>query len=172
MSIGNLGLVDFFGPNQRNHRVAFPNQTIHRLKDIPEAQWGMDVFNDFQLVHFIYPNISVLVSPTAIEFFQLYPGKTVGEHLTRYRCYWRATEGGAGWGVTDPQAHFDFVRDIVTKEDYWVCANVMKSLNGGLRSFNTFGRNEPALHNMHKAFARGAGRPFDPAPVVRDDAPQ
>ncbi len=170
VSIGNLGLVDFFGPNQRNHRVAFPNQTIHRLKQIPEAQWGMDVFNDFQLVHFIYPNISVLVSPTAIEFFQLYPGKTVGEHLTRYRCYWRANEGGAGWGVTDPQAHFDFVRDIVTKEDYWVCANVMKSLNGGLRSFNTFGRNEPALHNMHKAFARGAGRPFDPAPLVRDDA--
>jgi hypothetical protein len=26
-----------------------------------------------------------------------------------------------------PQAHFEFVRDIVTKEDYWVSANVMKT---------------------------------------------
>jgi phenylpropionate dioxygenase-like ring-hydroxylating dioxygenase large terminal subunit len=168
VSIGNLGLVDFFGPDQSNHRVAFPNKTIKRLKDIPEAQWDMDIFNDFQLVHFIYPNISILVSPSAIEFFQLYPGDSVGEHMTRYRCYWRKSEAGAGWGVDDPQAHFNFVRDIVTNEDYWVSANVMKSLNGGLRSFNTFGRNEPALHNMHRAFARGVGQALEAAPLVRD----
>jgi len=170
VSIGNLSVVDFFGPNQRNHRVAFPNLTINKLREVSEAQWGMDIFNEFQFVHFIYPNISMLVSPSAVEFFQLYPGANVDEHLTRYRCYWRTEEGAAGWGVNDPQAHFEFVRDIVTNEDYWVSANVMKSLNGGIRSFNTFGRNEPALHNMHKAFARGVGRAMEQAPLVRDDA--
>ena len=168
VSIGNLGIVDFFGPDRRNHRVAFPNQTITRLKDVPPERWGMEVFNEFQFVHFIYPNISILVSPSAVEFFQLYPGERVDEHMTRYRCYWRTAQGGAGWGVDDPQAHFNFVRDIVTNEDYWVSANVMKSLNSGLRSFNTFGRNEPALHNMHKAFARGVGRTLEDAPLVRD----
>ena len=170
VSYGNLSLVDFFGPHRQNHRVAFPNTSINKLKDVPQAQWGLDIFHEFQLVHFIYPNISLLVSPSAIEFFQLYPGKTVDEHVTRYRCYWRTEEGAAGWGVNDPQAHFEFVRDIVTKEDYWVSAGVMKSLNGGLRSFNTFGRNEPALHNMHRAFARGVGRTLEEAPLVRDDA--
>lgn len=168
VSYGNLSLVDYFGPDRRNHRVAFPNTTITRLKDVPPAQWGLDIFHEFQLVHFIYPNISLLVSPSAIELFQLYPGKTVGEHTTRYRCYWRTQAGEAGWGVNDPQAHFEFVRDIVTKEDYWVSAGVMRSLNGGLRSFNTFGRNEPALHNMHRAFARGVGRTFEQAPLVHD----
>jgi len=168
VSIGNLSVVDFFGPDRRNHRVAFPNTSISKLRERPQAQWGMEIFGEFQLVHFLYPNISLLVSPSAIEFFQLYPGRSVDEHMTRYRCYWRTQEGGAGWGVDDPQAHFEFVRDIVTKEDYWVSAGVMKSLNGGLRSFNTFGRNEPALHNMHRAFARGVGRTLEQAPLVKD----
>jgi phenylpropionate dioxygenase-like ring-hydroxylating dioxygenase large terminal subunit len=168
VSIGNLSVVDFFGPDRRNHRVAFPNTSISKLREKPQSAWGLEVFNEFQFVHFLYPNISLLVSPAAIELFQLYPGKTVDEHVTRYSCYWRAQDDGAGWGVNDPQAHFEFVRDIVTKEDYWVSANVMKSLNGGLRSFNTFGRNEPALHNMHRAFARGVGRSLEEAPLVAD----
>lgn len=165
-SLGNIAAFDRFGPENRNHRLAFPNTTIKRLKDVPESQWGVDVFNDFQLVHFIYPNTSLLVSPSAVELFQLYPGKTVGEHLTRYTCYWRTTEG-AGWGVTDPQAHFEFVRDVVDKEDYWVSSNVMKSLAANMRPFNTFGRNEPALHNMHRAFLRGAGVEVKEAPLVK-----
>jgi len=168
ISIGNLGLVDYFGPDQRNHRVAFPNQTITRLKDVPQATWGMEIFNEFQFVHFIYPNSIVLVSPAAVEFFQLYPGEKVDEHMTRYRCYWRGAESDAGWDNDSPQNHFAFVRDIVTNEDYWVSAGVMKNLNAGLRSFGTFGRNEPALHNMHKAFARGVGHAFEQAPLVRD----
>ena len=166
-SICNLGLVDYFGPDRRSHRVAFPNTSISRLKDIPESQWGLEVFNEFQLVHFLYPNISLLVSPTAVELFQLFPGERVDQHLTRYRCYWRAAAPAGGWGVNDPHQHFEFVRDIVTKEDYWVSANVMKSLKGTQRPFNTFGRNEPALHNMHKAFARGAGREPVEAPAPR-----
>jgi phenylpropionate dioxygenase-like ring-hydroxylating dioxygenase large terminal subunit len=167
VSLGNVAAFDRFGPGNFSHRLAFPNTTITRLKDIPEEQWGLEIFNEFQLVHFIYPNISLLVSPAAVELFQLYPGARVGEHLTRYRCYWRQAQGEAGWGVSDPQAHFEFVRDIVTNEDYWVSAGVQKSLNGGLREYNVFGRNEPALHNMHQAFARGAGRVAEVAPLVR-----
>jgi phenylpropionate dioxygenase-like ring-hydroxylating dioxygenase large terminal subunit len=167
VSLGNVAAFDRFGPGNFSHRLAFPNTTITRLKDIPEEQWGLEIFNEFQLVHFIYPNISLLVSPAAVELFQLYPGAKVGEHLTRYRCYWRQTQSEAGWGVSDPQAHFEFVRDIVTNEDYWVSAGVQKSLNGGLREYNVFGRNEPALHNMHRAFAQGAARRLEAAPLVR-----
>jgi hypothetical protein len=47
---------------------------------------------------------------------------------------------------------------------------VKKSLQGGLRSDNTFGRNEPALHNMHRAFARGVGRSLEQPPLVPDGA--
>ena len=154
-AIGNLSLFDRFGPGQRHHRVAFPNASISTLKDVPEDQWS-DVFSHFQLVHFIYPNISMLVSPTAVEFFQLYPGKTVDSHLTRYRCYWRSDLSRPDQG-RDPQAHFEFIREVVDKEDYWVSANVQKSLSANIKPFSTFGRNEPALINMHQAFLRGVG---------------
>jgi carnitine monooxygenase subunit len=153
-AIGNLSLFDRFGPDKRHHRVTFPNASIATLKDLPEDQWT-DAFSHFQLVHFIYPNISMLVSPTAVEFFQLYPGATVDQHLTRYRCYWRdLSRPDQGRG---PQDHFEFIRDVVDKEDYWVSANVQKSLSANIKPFSTFGRNEPALINMHKAFLRGVG---------------
>jgi carnitine monooxygenase subunit len=153
-AIGNLSLFDRFGPDKHHHRVTFPNASISTLKDLPEDQWT-DAFSHFQLVHFIYPNISMLVSPTAVEFFQLYPGATVDQHLTRYRCYWRdLSRPDQGRG---PQDHFEFIRDVVDKEDYWVSANVQKSLSANIKPFSTFGRNEPALINMHKAFLRGVG---------------
>ncbi|CAN7247338.1 Rieske 2Fe-2S domain-containing protein [Pseudoduganella sp. LjRoot289] len=154
-AIGNLSLFDRFGPGQRHHRVAFPNTSIGAFKDLPEEQWT-DVFSHFQLVHFIYPNISMLVSPTAVEFFQLYPGPTVDSHVTRYRCYWRSELDRPDQG-RDPQAHFEFIREVVDKEDYWVSANVQKSLSANIKPFSTFGRNEPALINMHQAFLRGVG---------------
>lgn len=164
-ALGNISLYDRFGPNQQHHRITFPNSSISRLKDIPEAQWGTTPGSDFQLVHFLYPNISLLVSPSAVELFQLYPGKKVGEHVTRYRSYWRdmnMADQGRG-----PQDHFEFIRNVVADEDYWVSGNVQKSLNANIRPFNTFGRNEPALINMHKAFQRGIGLSADEAPLSK-----
>jgi phenylpropionate dioxygenase-like ring-hydroxylating dioxygenase large terminal subunit len=154
-ALGNLSLFDRFGPGQRHHRVTFPNASISAFKDLPEDQWT-DLFSHFQMVHFIYPNISMLVSPTAVEFFQLYPGATVDSHVTRYRCYWRSDLSRPDQG-RDPQAHFEFIREVVDKEDYWVSANVQKSLSANIKPFATFGRNEPALINMHQAFLRGVG---------------
>lgn len=165
-TMGNLSLYDRFGPEKQHHRMTFVNVTISGLKEIPEEQWTTGIFDHFAFVHFIYPNISLLVSPSAVEFFQLYPGATVGEHLTRYRCYWRGDLSRPSQGL-DPQTHFQFIRDVVDKEDYWVSANVQKSLTSNIRPFNTFGRNEPALINMHKAFLRGVGLAAEQAPLAR-----
>lgn len=166
ISIGNTSAFDTFGPEGRNHRLAFPNESIKRLKDIPESEWTLDVFNDFQLVHFIYPNISLLVSPISVEFFKLYPGDNPGEHRTIYRSYVRKGDG-TGWDGNTPQEHFEFIRKVVDEEDYWVSTNVMKNLNSRLLNFTTFGANEPALQNMHRAFSRGVGHQPEQAPVGR-----
>lgn len=166
ISIGNTSAFDTFGPEGRNHRLAFPNESIKRLKDIPESEWTLDVFNDFQLVHFIYPNISLLVSPISVEFFKLYPGDNPGEHRTIYRSYVRKGDG-TGWDGNTPQEHFEFIRKVVDEEDYWVSTNVMKNLNSRLLNFTTFGANEPALQNMHKAFSRGVGHQPEQAPAGR-----
>lgn len=41
----------------------------------------------------------------------------------------------------------------------------MKNLNAGMINFSTFGANEPALQNMHKAFLRGIGTTPEEAPL-------
>lgn len=46
---------------------------------------------------------------------------------------------------------------VVGDEDYGVSQSIQPGLNTGLRPFNTLGRNEPALINLHHALARGAG---------------
>lgn len=169
ISIGNTAAFDTFGPQGRNHRLAFPNESMLRLKEVPESEWTTDIFKDFQLVHFIYPNTSLLVSPVSVEFFKLYPGDKPGEHRTIYRSYVRKG-GETGWDGNTPQEHFAFICKVVDEEDYWVSTNVMKNLNTRLQPFNTFGANEPALQNMHKAFLRGVGREPEEAPAQRPES--
>ena len=159
-SLSNISVYDRFGPNQEHHRLAFPNKTIRDLKGVPEDQWGStnDVFQHFQLVHFIFPNISLLISPRACEFFQLYPGKSVDEHVTRYSSYFRGhieLETEEHW--QEAYDHFDFIYKVVETEDYWVSENVQKSFNAKIKPFTTFGKNEPALINMHKTFRKKMG---------------
>ena len=156
-SLGNISQYKRFGAPQRHHRMTFPNKPMLELRGTDDANWGMDIQTHFQLVHFIYPNVSILISPTAVEFFVLYPGKRAGEHITRYRSYWRGDINRASWSGGSAQENFDFIVYVVDKEDYWVSANVQKSLNAKRRKFSTFGRNEPSLINMHRNFMMAVG---------------
>lgn len=151
-AFGNLSATDSFG---RHQRLAYPNKSLLTLKDIPRQKWTTGVFDHFQLIHFIYPNVSLLVSPAAVEFFQFYPGATVDECVSRYRCYWRSDASRPDQG-RDPQAHFNWVVQVVGDEDYRISQSIQKGLATGLRPFNTFGRNEPALMKIHEALAQGA----------------
>ncbi|MEO0997827.1 MAG: aromatic ring-hydroxylating dioxygenase subunit alpha [Pseudomonadota bacterium] len=156
-ALSNVSDFLTFGPDGRNHRLAFPNTTIRAWHDAPEAEWGSadDIFAQFQLVHFIYPNISLLISPRACELFQIYPGPAVGQHVTHYSSYWRGNAAlDSDEARAEAEAHFDFIWQVVETEDYAAGAAVQRSLNSGLVRRTTFGRNEPALINMHTAFER------------------
>ena len=156
-SLGNISQYKRFGSPQRHHRMTFPNKPMLDLRGTDDKDWGMEIQTHFQLVHFIYPNVSLLISPTAVEFFVLYPGKKVGEHITRYRSYWRGDINRASWSGGGAKENFDFIVYVVDKEDYWVSANVQKSLNANRRKFSTFGKNEPSLINMHRNFLSAVG---------------
>ena len=154
-AIGNLSAHDRFGPQQRHQRLAYPNKSILSLKEIPQERWTADIFEHFQLIHFIYPNVSLLVSPTAVEFFQFYPGASVDQCVSRYRCYWRSDPARADQG-RDAQAHFKWVVQVVGDEDYRVSCTIQQTLNTGLKALSTLGRNEPALFYLHAS--PGSGR--------------
>lgn len=160
----NCMTYDQYGKDGEHHRLGFPNKSLLQLADLPEEDWP-DPLEHFSFVHYLFPNISLLVSPDAVELFQLYPGERVDEHLTRYRLYMRRPID-SGERRKAAEAHFDFIYNVVDTEDYWVSANVQRNFNAGLRTHTTFGRNEPSLINMHRAFRRKAGLPLvdEPAP--------
>ncbi len=164
LAMTNTMTYDRYGRHGEHHRLGFPLKSVVDLADRPEEEWG-DPHAHFNFVYYIFPNISLLVSPNEIEFFQLYPGERVGEHLTRYSAYTReAPEDDARW--QEAREHFQFIYDVVDREDYRVSAAVQRNFDTGLRRYTTFGRNEPSLINMHRTFRKMAGLPLvdEPAP--------
>lgn len=162
-ALTNCSSYDRYGRRGEHHRLGFPNRSILDLRGKPESEWG-DPLEHFSFVHYLYPNISLLISPDAVELFQLYPGERVDEHVTRYRLYMRRPVDTEERRKA-AELHFRFIYSVVDTEDYWVSANVQRNFNAGLREFTTFGANEPALINMHRAFRRGAGLPLVDQPV-------
>jgi carnitine monooxygenase subunit len=168
-SMTNLMTYDRY---RYNHRLGFPTKSIVELKSQPESQW--DAFAHLTFVHFLFPNISLLVSRDSVYMFHLYPGEKVDEHITRYHLYSRkrlTTEAE----LAAANQQFDYIYSIVENEDYWVSRNVMKSFKSRLHPYSIFGRNEPSLINMHRAFRESIGR--DPEEIVfnpqkRAGAPQ
>ncbi len=160
----NCMTYDQYGNDGEHHRLGFPNKSLLKLQHVPEEDWP-DPLEHFSFVHYLFPNISLLVSSDAVELFQLYPGERVDEHLTRYRLYMRQPIEGEERRRA-AESHFDFIYSVVDQEDYWVSANVQRNFNAGLRTHTTFGRNEPSLINMHRSFRQKAGLPWvdEPAP--------
>ena len=154
---------DRYGKHGEHHRLGFPSKAVLGLAHKPESEWG-DPFQYFSFVHYIYPNISLLVSQDEVEFFQLFPGETVGEHITRYTLYLRKPVDSEERREHGRQ-HFDYIYSVVDQEDYWVSAQVQKNLNSGMQRWTTFGRNEPSLINMHRTLRRMAGLPLVDEPA-------
>ena len=121
-----------------------------------------DAFNHFSWVYFLFPNITFFVNSAFVYLFELYPGKEVGEHLTRFSTYSRF-EMKTEEEKDAAQEHFQFIYSVVENEDYWVSANVMKGFKSGLHPYSVFGRNELSLINMHEAFRESVG--LDPSGV-------
>jgi phenylpropionate dioxygenase-like ring-hydroxylating dioxygenase large terminal subunit len=153
-SFTNTMSYDRYGGQGEHHRLGFPRKSIALLRELPEHEW--EPLDHFSFVHFLFPNISLLVSPNAVELFQLFPGRHVGEHTTRYRSYMRQPlDSDEKW--EEARTHFRRIRDVVTSDDYWVSANIQKNFNAGLATHTHYGRNEPSLINMHRTFRRMAG---------------
>jgi phenylpropionate dioxygenase-like ring-hydroxylating dioxygenase large terminal subunit len=164
VAMTNTMTYDRYGSRQEHHRLGFPNKTVLALADKPESEWG-EPFRHFNFVHFLFPNISLLVSPDAVELFQLYPGARVDQHTTRYTLYMRQPmDSEERWKAA--KAHFDFIYSVVDQDDYRVSAGVQRNFNAGHVQYTTFGRNEPSLIDMHRSFREGAGLPPVDEPVL------
>lgn len=133
-----------------HHRLAFPARSIVELEERPESQWDA-VFNHFNFVYFLSPNISLFVTNLFVVVFQNYPGNKVDESFVQYSMYSVAPI------TTDEQraeleATFEYFYQVVEDEDYVVTERIQKNINAGLQEYSIFGKNEPGLHSMHRNF--------------------
>ena len=165
VSVTNCSTYDRFGNDGEHHRLGFPANTMEALMERPESEWG-DPMQRANFVYLVFPNIVLMVSASTYEFFQIYPGDRVNEHVTRYSLYSR-TPIVSDEERASKEAHFDFVHGVVETDDYAMSAAVQKNFDSGRLTHITFGQNEPALINLHRmlrsrAGLAAAGEPVDP----------
>jgi phenylpropionate dioxygenase-like ring-hydroxylating dioxygenase large terminal subunit len=156
----NVMTYDRFG---RHHRLGFPSKSIAQLRGRPESEW--DAFAHMALVHYLFPNVILFLAPGVAYVFQLYPGDDVDRHLTRYNLFSRRPVEGDEAHRKAMEEHFEFIFSVVEHEDYRVSQSVQRSFSSGLCDYTIFGKNEPSLVHMHRAFREAIGR--DPAEVLR-----
>jgi phenylpropionate dioxygenase-like ring-hydroxylating dioxygenase large terminal subunit len=151
-TFGNLSTFDRFGHNGEHHRLAYPARTLAGLASKPESEWG-DPYQHFGFVYFLHPNVSMLISAPYVDVFRIYPGATPGEQTTLYSLYARAPLADEA-AREEALAYFRFTYDVVEREDFHVTESEQRNLESGAVDELTFGRNEPALINLHHNFHR------------------
>lgn len=144
-----------WGPNNEHWTLAWPSLTLEEYRNKPEAEWG-DIHAHFSMAHYIFPNTFIAIYPETLSAFQLYPGKTVHEQVTKLRLFGR-------WPDADEEerrlvdARLDLFARVVTTEDYLMCTGASENVPAGLLPALYFGRNEPAIGWTHEALDRAMG---------------
>ncbi len=148
MTIGNLLVLDTWGPHQR---LTFGRKTLADIVDEPENEW--DVNAHIRLIHNCFPNLSIsgIVGGHCLVS-QIFLGATPESTITRQ------TVLTAKAPATDEerqacQMFSEMVLQAVRDEDYAVGGTIQDSLQTQANQEFIFGRNEPAVQNYHRTIA-------------------
>ena len=156
---GNLQTHDVFG---LNYRMVFARRRFMEILDeVGESDaWP---FRRMTLsVYFIYPNVILLVDPSAVDVLRMFPdGDDPGKSRTAHSFY--VVPEAREYYEENPDGYaerFAAFNHVVENEDYWVAASVQANAASGVQTHILFGRNEPGLHHYHNAHRRGLSRPL------------
>ena len=158
---GNLQTHDVFG---LNYRMVFARRRFMEILDETgdTDEWP---FRRMTLsVYFIYPNVILLVDPSAVDVLRMFPdGDDPGKSRTTHSFY--VVPKAREYYEESPDGYaerFAAFNHVVENEDYWVAASVQANAASGVQTHILFGRNEPGLHHYHNAHRRGLQRPLLP----------
>ena len=143
-TMSNLNVVAPFG---RSQRLTFAACTLPDLADQPESEWEPE--SHLQFVYLLFPNNSLLITGDHVELFRILPGPTVDTSVTHQSYYARRPV------ETDDErflaeAQFDLFHGVVRDEDLPCAETIQRGFTSGANTHLTFGRNEPALHHLHR----------------------
>ena len=141
----NLTVVEAFG---ENNRIAFPYQTIEKLRTKPRENWSTN--GCLTYVYHLFPNVVVSTFPNCIQVVALEP---LRPNKTRQHSYL------LGRGTRDDDGKPDAMRQSILEgqafaktgavEDLSVVLSAQQGLNSGANEHLTFGLFESAIGRLH-----------------------
>jgi phenylpropionate dioxygenase-like ring-hydroxylating dioxygenase large terminal subunit len=144
-----------WGPHGEHWTLAWPSLSLENFRDIPEEEWG-DIHAHFSMAHLIFPNTFIAIYPETCSVFQLYPGQSVHQQITRFKLFGRLPEATVEERAVIAD-RLDLFARVVATEDYGMCAGASDNVRTGLLPALYFGRNEPAIGWTHEALDRVLG---------------
>jgi phenylpropionate dioxygenase-like ring-hydroxylating dioxygenase large terminal subunit len=149
----NLTVVEAFG---ENNRIAFPYQTIEKLRTRPQADWSTN--GCLTYVYHLFPNVVVSTFPDCIQVVVLEP---ISPKRTRQHSYL------LGRGARDNSGKPDAMRQSILEgqtfaktgavEDLAVVLSAQEGLSSGANDHLTFGLFESAIGRLHASLHNEIG---------------
>lgn len=144
-----------WGADGEHWTLAWPSLSLEEFRTRPEADWG-DIHAHFSMAHFIFPNTFIAIYPETCTVFQLYPGASVHEQITRFKLFGRLPDASEQERAVIAE-RLDLFARVVETEDYVMCAGASDNLRTGLLKELYFGRSEVAIGWTHEAMDRALG---------------
>ncbi|MGI9579333.1 MAG: aromatic ring-hydroxylating oxygenase subunit alpha [Microthrixaceae bacterium] len=150
-SIGpfTMGNLNVFEPLGRSLRLTFSAVTLPMLADQSEEQWRPQ--DHLQFVYLIHPNVSLLVTGDHAQLFRIHPDGAPDRAATWHGMYSRVPLDNADAELT-AAGQFELFHGVVRDEDMPCAETIQTTLASGANTHLSFGRNEPALHHLHRGY--------------------
>lgn len=145
---GGVLTFDAFGNHLRNCSAV---RTIDALRDQAESQW-QNVIQHFTYQYALFPNTSLTVGPRHLELWQILPVSPTQSQVL-HTAHVRPDLSAEERAKAEEQINW-ICKGVVDAEDFWVAARSEPGLSTGILKHLIFGRNEPALQHLHRAYAR------------------
>lgn len=146
---GDLATFDAFGANLRTIAV---RRSFSRMLEQPPETW--DLVRHSAIIYVLFPNTVLVMQGDHLETWHAYPdpadpGACVAV-LSLYTPEPAITDKARGhW-----DRNFDLALRTVENEDFVISEGMQRGFAAGLQETIVFGRNEPALGHLHRAYDR------------------
>ncbi|MEN3952687.1 aromatic ring-hydroxylating dioxygenase subunit alpha [Iodidimonas sp. SYSU 1G8] len=153
-NLSNTASFDFFGPHIR---LGLAGKWVKDLRGRPEGDYYKYDTDEFGFVRFVFPNLAIAVGRNqGGSMTQIMPGPTPDRTIAyQHLIFPKAPETEEERARCD--AMEDFLREVVTREDFDLGFRIQRGLESGAYEHMVFGRNEWGNQHYHasiEAFLR------------------
>ena len=149
MTVGNLMVLDTFGPHQR---LTFGRKTLGELSAQDRKDWQPD--EHVRLIHSCFPNLSISgILGDHCLVSQIFPGPEPDSTVT-IQTVLAAREPKTDAEREQTETFSRMVLSAVRDEDYPVGFDIQAGITSGANDHFVYGRNEAAVQNYHTWVAR------------------